>query len=168
MSGFSNAKERDRYSAMINRIKALFSEGAAKAGPPDKDELQAAAAALLVEAACMDGHFDEDERASITRLMKSHFDLNEEETETLVNEAEEVVKEAGELYSFTRVIKDRYEPGQRIQMIEMLWEVAFADGNVDHFEANLISRVAGLIYVDDRDRGEARKRVMARLGIFAS
>ena len=50
-------------------------------------------------------------------------------------------------------------------MIEMLWEVAFADGSVDYFEANLISRIAGLIYVNDRDRGESRKRVMARLGI---
>ncbi len=153
---------------MINRIKALFAEGAAKAGPPEKDELQAAAAALLVEAASMDGHFDEDERASITSLMKSHFDLNDEETETLIAEAEIVIQESGELYAFTRVIKDRYEAEQRIEMIEMLWEVAYADGNVDHFEANLISRVAGLIYVNDRDRGDARKRVVARLGIAAS
>tara|TARA_B100000315_G_C14581911_1_gene590903 strand:- start:1067 stop:1528 length:462 start_codon:yes stop_codon:yes gene_type:complete len=153
---------------MINRIKALFTEGAAKAGPPEKDELQAAAAALLVEAACMDGHFDDDERASITSLMKSQFELNDEETETLIEEAEIVIQESGELYAFTRVIKDRYEPEQRIEMIEMLWEVAYADGNVDHFEANLISRIAGLIYVNDRDRGDARKRVSARLGIGAS
>ena len=47
----------------------------------------------------------------------------------------------------------------------MLWEVAFADGNLDHFESNLISRIAGLIFVSDRDRGDAKKRVMARLGI---
>ena len=50
-------------------------------------------------------------------------------------------------------------------MIEMLWEVAFADGKADHYEKNLISRVAGLIFVSDKDRGEARKRVLARLGI---
>ncbi|HJO87881.1 MAG TPA: TerB family tellurite resistance protein [Rhodospirillales bacterium] len=53
-------------------------------------------------------------------------------------------------------------------MIEMLWEVAYADGNVDHFEANLISRIAGLIYVNDRGRGDAKKRVIARLGIGVS
>ena len=153
---------------MINRIKALFAEGAAKAGPPEKDELQAAAAALLVEAAYMDGDFDEDERASITQLMKSHFELNDDESQTLIEEAEIVIQESGQLYNFTRVIKDRYEAEQRIEMIEMLWEVAYADGHVDHFEANLISRVAGLIYVNDRDRGDARKRVIARLGIGAS
>jgi uncharacterized tellurite resistance protein B-like protein len=41
----------------------------------------------------------------------------------------------------------------------MLWEVAYADGNVDDYEANLVRRVAGLLYVPDRDSGAARKRV---------
>ena len=76
-----------------------------------------------------------------------------------------MVENAGDLYAFTRIIKDRYEHEQRIEMVEMLWEVAFADGNLDHFESNLISRIAGLIFVSDRDRGDAKKRVMARLGI---
>jgi len=53
-------------------------------------------------------------------------------------------------------------------MIELLWQVAFADGNVDMYEANLIRRVAGLIYVSDVDRGRAKKRVEARLGINES
>ena len=50
-------------------------------------------------------------------------------------------------------------------MIEMLWQVAFADGNVDMYESNLIRRVAGLIFVSDVERGRAKKRVQARLGI---
>lgn len=152
---------------MLNRIKALFVEGAAKTGPPEKDELQAAAAALLVEAACMDGHFDDDERASITALMKTHFGLNDEETATLIEEAEIVIQESGQLYAFTRVIKDRYEADQRIEMIEMLWEVAYADGVLHPFEANLMRRVTGLIYVSDQESGAARKRVIARLGVKA-
>jgi uncharacterized tellurite resistance protein B-like protein len=49
-------------------------------------------------------------------------------------------------------------------MIEMLWEVVYADGNVDHLEANLLRRVAGLLYVTDRESGEARKRVLDRKG----
>ena len=69
------------------------------------------------------------------------------------------------MYAFTRVIKNRFDEAERIEMIEMLWEVAFADGHADEFEHNLIQRVAGLIYVSDRDRGITRKRVMARLGI---
>ncbi len=150
---------------MINRIKILFMEERAEAGEPNKEELQAAAAALLVEAAFMDGNFDDQERKSIMSLMKQYFHLNDEESLLLVAEAEQVVENAGDLYAFTRIIKDRYEHEQRIEMVEMLWEVAFADGNLDHFESNLISRIAGLIFVSDRDRGDAKKRVMARLGI---
>ena len=150
---------------MINRIKTLFMGKRAEAGEPDKEELQAAAATLLVEAAFMDGNFDDQERKSIMSLMRQYFHLNDEESLLLVSEAEQVVENAGDLYAFTRIIKDRYEHEQRIEMVEMLWEVAFADGNLDHFESNLISRIAGLIFVNDRDRGDAKKRVMARLGI---
>ena len=96
--------------------------------------------------------------------MQANFGLNNEESETLVNETQSVMEQTGDLYSFTRVIKNRFDQQERIQMIEMLWEVAFADGNVDYYESNLISRIAGLIYVNDIDRGEAKKRVMARLG----
>ena len=150
---------------MLNRIKTLFKENSVKVAEPNIDELQAAAAALLVEAACMDGKFDDQERKSILILLEQHFNLNDDESSTLLVEAEKLIENAGDLYTFTRVIKDKYEPKQRITLIEMLWEVAFADGNVDYYEANLISRVAGLIFVNDFDRGEARKRVMARLGI---
>ena len=150
---------------MLNRIKTLFKENSVKVSEPNMDELQAAAAALLVEAACMDGKFDDQERKSILILLEQHFNLNDDESSTLLVEAEKLIEDAGDLYTFTRVIKDKYEPKQRIALIEMLWEVAFADGNVDYYEANLISRVAGLIFVNDFDRGEARKRVMVRLGI---
>ena len=150
---------------MLNRIKSLLTENSGKVAEPNMDELQAAAAALLVEAACMDGRFDDQERKSILILLEQHFNLNDDESSTLLVEAENLIENAGDLYTFTRVIKDKYEPKQRIALIEMLWEVAFADGNVDYYEANLISRVAGLIFVNDFDRGEARKRVMARLGI---
>ena len=149
---------------MINRIKLLFSNNVQDDASSEIGKLEAASAALLVEAACMDGHFDEEERKKIISLMEANFDLNSDESETLVNETQSVLEQTGDLYTFTRVIKDRFDPQERIQMIEMLWEVAFADGNVDYYESNLISRIAGLIYVNDIDRGEAKKRVMARLG----
>ncbi|MBL6863579.1 MAG: TerB family tellurite resistance protein [Rhodospirillales bacterium] len=149
---------------MINRIKLLFSNNIQEAEGSEIGKLEAASAALLVEAACMDGNFDEKEREKIVSLMQANFGLNNEESETLVNETQSVMEQTGDLYSFTRVIKNRFDQQERIQMIEMLWEVAFADGNVDYYESNLISRIAGLIYVNDIDRGEAKKRVMARLG----
>ena len=152
---------------MLNRIKTLFDGGGETAVEPLSrgDHLQLAAAALLVESARMDGAFDGDERLSIGTLLKSRFELSDVECSTLIEEADQAVCETSQLYAFTRVIKDNFDKADRIEMIEMLWEVAFADGHADDFEHNLIQRVAGLIYVSDRDRGIARKRVMARLGI---
>ncbi len=149
---------------MINRIVALFESPRGSGGLAKQDELRLAAAALLVEAASMDGDFDAKERGVVARLLAERFAMSPGEIETLIAEAVEAVNESGQLYGFTRVITDRYGASERIEMIEMLWEVAFADGQVDHFESNLIRRVGGLLFVSDLDRGLAKQRVMARLG----
>lgn len=147
---------------MINRFFALF-DGAGNDNLLRSDELRLAAAALLVEAASMDGDFDEVEHRKIAALLKDRFALSDDETEMLVREAVAAVAKSGQLYGFTRIVKDRYDAEDRIRMIEMLWEVAFADGRVDHFESNLIRRIGGLLFVTDRDRGLAKQRVAARL-----
>ena len=68
-----------------------------------------------------------------------------------------------QLYGFTRMINDSLEPEERATILEMLWEVAYADGEVHPYESNLVRRVAGLLHVTDRDSGAARKRVVERL-----
>lgn len=131
---------------------------------PSRDDLRLAVAALLVEAAHMDGTFDPDERETVVRLLTDRFPLDASSAAALVAEAEEAVAGAAEIWSWARVVKDRFDPAERIEMIEMLWEVAYADGELHHYEANLLRRVAGLIHVEDRDSGAARKRVLAKLG----
>ena len=131
------------------------------------DEVEIAVAALLVEAACSDGDFDGEERKSIKGILGSYYKLSDEKIESLILEAEDVVQDSAQIYGFTKLVKDTYENDRRIELIEMLWEVVFADGKADAFEQNLIQRVAGLIFVSDKDRGLARKRVIDRLGINA-
>ena len=153
---------------MLNRIKSLFeaNENKGTKNLTKNSEIQLAAAALLVESASIDGLFDQIERQRISNLLETHFSLTVVETETLIKQAELALEGSRQLYGFTKAVKDRYEECDRINLIEMLWEVAFADGNVDAFEKNLIQRVAGLLFVSDKDRGLAKKRVIARLGIL--
>jgi len=152
---------------MINRIKALFSGRPAAeevtAGTHSHDELQIAAAALLVEAACLDGHYGDAEQAAIDNLLRQRFGLNQAEAASLHELAVAEQSEANQLLGFTRVIKQRYSDEERIELIEMAWEVVYADGELHDHEANLLRRLGGLLYVSDRERGEARKRVLARL-----
>ncbi|MCH8858742.1 MAG: TerB family tellurite resistance protein [Proteobacteria bacterium] len=154
---------------MIDRIKRLF----AAAGSPmpnavpageSVDELHFAAAALLAEVALSDDDgVDDAERSAIRRLMSTRFGLSEGDSTALVAAAEAHAADSVHLIRFTRVIKDNYTPQERIELIEMIWEVVYADGVLHDHEDSLLRRIAGLIYVSDRDRGEARKRVLARL-----
>ena len=156
---------------MINRIKALIlgSGGSGDAGAGTDgdggDATQVAAVALLVEAAVMDGDFDDGERRTIARLVGRQFDLEAAAVEDLIRAGEEAVDASSQLYAFTRVVKEGFDFEQRIRMIEMLWEVAYADGELHDFEASLVRRVSGLIHVTDRDSGMARGRVLKRLGL---
>ena len=149
---------------MLHRLMALFSSSQ-DADPTrrhkqhEAEELKVAAASLMVLAARLDGTFDEVERKTIRATLRRHFQMSVPEAEALIEEGGGAVDESTELYGVIRVIRDHLAPEERIRIIEMLWEVAYADGDVDDYEANLVRRVAGLLYVPDRDSGAARKRV---------
>ncbi len=149
---------------MINRIKAMILGGGVPAGTDDANDAEAAAVALLVEAAVMDGDFDAEERHVIAGLIVERFGIAAADVEDLIAAGEQAVADSHQLYAFTSAVKQGFDFDQRIELIEMLWEVAYADGELHDFEASLVRRVAGLIHVSDRDNGAARKRVLNRLG----
>ena len=151
----------------MERLKELFatlgSEPQALVETAGVDELHLAAAALLTEVALGDDRFDDVERRAIDRLVQTRFGLSPTEAASLMDAAEKKARDSTHLLRFTRVIKDNFTPAERIEMIEMIWEVVYADGELHHYEDSLLRRIAGLIYVSDRDRGAARKRALARL-----
>ena len=151
---------------MIKRLMDILGHGGAPSVDRDENrELRLAAAALLVEAARMDGEVDDAERHAVAEQLSACFNLDGEETGALIEAAGAAVDQATQLYPFTRVITDRFSEDDRIHMIEMLWSVAYADRRLHDYEASLVRRVAGLIHVADRENGAARKRVLRRLGL---
>jgi len=147
---------------MINRIKALFEapEGE-RVETHSVDEIHLAAAALLVEAACLDESYDEVERDAVMRALKQEFELSNEECETLMLQAEVAQHEATDLYRFIRKFDANFGHAERLRLIEMLWQVVYADGELHAYESNLIRRIGGMLHVTDRERSEARQRVLA-------
>ena len=141
------------------RRQGAAPEGAAGHGDA---ELRLAAAALMVEAAKLDGSFDEAERDRIAALLEQRFGMGADDIATLIAAADEETDLAGGLYGFTKTVRDNFDHAERVSMIEMLWEVAYADGVLHDFEANMLRRVAGLLYVTDQESGAARKRVLSR------
>ena len=149
---------------MLDRLKKMFTAdepGPHGPGEHTVDELHLAAAVLLVETARMDDSIGDDERALIVDLVRARFELSDEAVSSVVELADQVAHDAVELSRFTRRIRDDFDHDERIEMIEMLWRVVYADGVVHDHEANLLRRVAGLLYVSDRESGAARKRAIA-------
>ena len=147
---------------MINRIKALFE--APEGGSVEShsvDEIQLAAAALLVEAACLDESYDEVERETVRQALTQEFKLSEEECKTLILQAEAAQHEATDLHRFIRKFDTNFGHAERLRLIEMLWHVVYSDGELHPYESNLIQRIAGMLHVTDRERAEARQRVLA-------
>lgn len=151
---------------MIKALKTFFAETPPPSvGTSSSDPVHVAAAALLVEAAKVDGSFDETERSQIKDVLVHLFSLEESEMEALLAESEDAVAQSVELYSFARTVKDGLDYDGRIELMQMLWEVVYADGQLDDFEANLVRRVSGLLYVSDQDSGRARKAALEQLGL---
>lgn len=150
---------------MLDRIKTLLGERAESADQSGFDSLHLAVAVLLVEAARMDSEFDAEEHRTVSGLLARRFELDESAAERLLATAEGKADDSVELYGFTRTIKDAFDHDARVEFMQMLWEVAYADGELHDYEANLMRRVAGLVHVSDRESGEARKRALERLGL---
>ncbi|MBU6474203.1 MAG: TerB family tellurite resistance protein [Alphaproteobacteria bacterium] len=126
-------------------------------------DLRVAVAVLLLEAAYRDDTFSGDERSVIARLLRQRFGLSDSEASQLMAAAESRVRQMVQRQPFTHAVSEQMPPAERIGVIEMLWEVAYADGVLDPEEDAMIRKVAGLIYVEDRDRMLARQRVLARM-----
>ncbi len=135
---------------MANIIKQFFDQWLSTASPqPEIGEhtLQLATAALLIEVSHADYEIKDAEREAVTAAIRSAFQLNSGETDELVRMAEEEVEQATSYYGFTSLINKSFTPEQKIQVIEHMWQVAFADGELDKYEDHLIRKVADLLYV---------------------
>lgn len=146
---------------MISVLRALF-EPPDKASPEElRHRQRLAAAALLIETARADFTHDETEQAALERLLSATLALEPAEVHGLVEAAGERVDQATSLYEFTRVINDHYGAQQKLQLIRDMWDVAFADGELDKYEEHLIRQVAELTYVPHADYIRSKLAAMA-------
>ena len=120
-------------------------------------------AGLLIEAAMADGVLDQDERASISHALTSQLDLSEKEVATIIDSAIVAHENRIEIHSLVRTIRSEADAEDRIAIMEMAWMVVLADGQMHEYEAQLMRRLAGLLFVEDVDSGRAAKRARTRL-----
>ncbi len=109
--------------------------------------LQIATATLLLEVVRADFEIQREELDKTRQLLAQQFRLNAEELEQLIAEAGENADRLVSLQHITRQLNEQFSEPEKIRVIEMMWEVVFADGNLDHYEEHLIRQVAELLYL---------------------
>lgn len=138
-----------------------FASGADGADAPafDENDYRLAAAALMVHVIQIDGVAKEVEWHRLRALLEARFDLDTRAAEDLVALATRAEGEAVDLYRFTSLLNRTLNKAGRLRIVEMLWELVYADGEVSEFEDNVLWRAADLLHVEAAERVEIRNRV---------
>jgi uncharacterized tellurite resistance protein B-like protein len=128
------------------------------------DDYRLAAVALLVHAAAIDGDMSQHERDKLHAVVKRRFSLDEASTDELIDKATLAEHESVDLYHFTSLLNRVLDEEGRARVIEMMWEIVYADGRRDELEDNLLWRAADLLGVSQQERIELRRRIAKEAG----
>jgi uncharacterized tellurite resistance protein B-like protein len=128
----------------------------------DDTDYRLAATALLLHVVSLDGEPTEIEKRKLHGLIESRFGLDRGTADKLIASATLVEGEAVDLYHFTSVIMRSVDEQGRLRIVEMMWELVYADGQVSEFEDNVVWRAADLLGVSSRDRIDLKHRVAER------
>ncbi len=123
---------------------------------------QLAEATLMYHVIAVDGVIRDDEKSRMAEVLASHFQMDADETSELAKNARDAENEAIDLYKFTSALKYALSEEERIQIVENLWEMVFADGVVHELEDNVVWRIAELLAVSSRDRMTLKQKVWKR------
>ncbi len=115
------------------------------------DQRQLATAALLIEVASADHNVDTEELNQIKVILKNKFQLDAEQLSSLTDLAKAEKNDATSLYQFTQLINEHCSQDDKFRLVTAMWEVAFADNDIDKYEEHLIRKVADLIYLSHSD-----------------
>ncbi len=144
----------------FRKIVAELTDGDKHSSSYDESDYRLAAAALLVHTASVDG-MAETERTRLHAIIKQRFSLDDDSTDELIAQATDADNKAVDLYHFTVKLNRELDDRARARMVEMMWQIVYADGVVSEFEDNLVWRAADLLSVSREERIALRNMVAA-------
>ncbi len=139
---------------MIRKIKDLITKISNKEEIEESStllQLDRACAALLIEIAFADKNFDEREKESLKESLLKSYAIDVETINEIINDAEKTVEESTSLYEYTRIVNDEFEYPQKLNLLENLWKVAYADETLDKYEEHLLRKISDLVHISHSD-----------------
>ena len=146
---------------MLQSLKDLFADltaGHRASGGFGETDYRLAAAALLIHVIAIDGEVSDVELRKLTALLKAQFELDDAAVTELIEAATAAEREAIDLYHFTSLLNRSLDEAGKARVVEMMWQLVYADGRVNEFEENVIWRAADLLGVSSRERIALRQR----------
>ena len=133
--------------SLIKHLKQLLGLTSKESHDIADTNIQVAGLALLIEVSKSDHTVDPAEQEKIIAIANDMYDIDLEQLNDLLDEANAVAEESTSLYSFTTIINQHYSETDKFNLIFFMWQVAMADGNIDKYEEHIIRRVSDLIYL---------------------
>ena len=143
--------------AALKRFFTEMSEGAPRGGV-DGDERRLAAIALLTHVAAVDGVAATAESARLVDLVTARVGVDPDKARALLAAARRRDRESIDLHAFTSLLNRKLNEAGRQEIVDMMWEIAFADGVLHEFEESIILRVADLLGVPGLRRSAPQAR----------
>ena len=142
---------------MLKKIKGYISEFGNQSSDSENQEekekniINNACAALLIETALADKVFNTEEIDSMKKTLREVYGIDEKDLDELISESEKKVSESTSLYEYTRLINDLCNYQDKLKLIQNLWAIAFADKHLDKYEEYLIRKISDLLYISHSD-----------------
>jgi uncharacterized tellurite resistance protein B-like protein len=136
---------------MLKHIKSFFDQHLVP-GPITDDVhsehvLRLAIGALLLEMTHMDCEFWPEQREAVETAVLEHFELAEADAKELLELAEEERSESTDYYQFTSLINNNYTLEQKVSLVELLWQIAYANETLHKYEEHLVRKIADLLHI---------------------
>lgn len=133
---------------MLSKISAFFQSLAETENSQENEiSLEIACSVLLCEVMLADGQLDDTEKAKLNDIISSQFQLTDIEVAEIIQHALLLCENATDFYQFTSKVNESYSLEQRIKMLELLWQVAYADGELASIEEHIIRKIADLLHL---------------------
>ncbi len=149
---------------MLDIVKRFFSNTAAEvskdANQKTEHDLRVATCALFLEMARIDETFTQEETDTILTILKQKYGLSQEHADALVAEADKELAESVDLWRFARLINENYTINEKIEIIEILWQMVFVDGKMDRYEHYLMNKLKNLLRLSHDQLIDAKLKVL--------
>ena len=148
---------------MLQSLKNIFSNSEEDLNNENSESELNLLAGLMIEAALTDGKIDKIEIYKISESLVEIFKENKLKVDSVLENLLKEIDKPKSLYFFTSKLNKLFSSEKKILLIETLWDIVLADGELHEFESNLIRRLAGLLYISDVSCGNAKRRSLAKL-----